>query len=247
MIKSLKSIPKNKYQLALFICSTVVAVLLALYTLHDLQTAEGAGLYLSMIFGQSQRTIFDILVDVMGMLLLFAMLLLPGLLLKHMGMASFFRFMSVYLAFMPIVHPGNVVHLGNSFLNMSLRQNISEGNLLQLLFVDCAPAFDALKYTLPLLLLLHAMCRMQKLKPFEKSRLFVFFIIVLFVLYLLFGETAETTLYLLNYLLIVWCFAKWEALCKHSTSFGDWSIILFIGCMLRGIYRMLELISHAHL
>lgn len=247
MIKRLKSIPKNKYQNALFICATVVAELLALYTLHDLQTAEGAGLYLSMIFGQSQRTLFDILVDIMGMLLLFAMLLLPCLLLRHMGTASFFRFMSVYLAFMPIVHPGNVVHLGSAFLNMSLRQNILDGKLLQVLFVDCAPAFDTLKFTLPLLLLLHAMRKMLKLKPFEKSKLFAISIFILFVLYLLFGETAETTLYLLNYLLVVWCFAEWEVLCKYSTPFADWSIILFMGCMLRGIYRMLELISHAHL
>ncbi len=247
MLKSLDNKKNTQYQNVLFLSGSLGALGLALYTLHDLQTAEGAGLYLSILYGQANRTPFDVLVDIMGMLLLLALLLLPCLLLKHLRLASFFRLLSVYLAIMPIVHPGNAVHLSSALLDLSLRENLLKGNLLEILFTDCVPAFELLKFILPFLLLLLAINRAQSITGFQKARFFFPCIIIVFVLYLLFDGIAEIALYLLYYLLLIWSFAEWEAACKHSTRFANWSLIIFVGCLLRGIYRMLELISHTHL
>lgn len=247
MLKSLENKKITQYQNILFLSGSLGALGLALYTLHDLQTAEGAGLYLSLLYGQANRTPFDILVDIMGMLLLLALLLLPCLFLKHLRLASFFRLLSVYLAIMPIVHPGNAVHLSSALWDLSLRENLLKGNFLQILFTDCVPVFELLRFILPFLLLLLAINRTQGITGFQKARFLFPCIIVVFALYLLFDGIAETALYLLYYLLLILCFAEWEAACKHSTGFSNRSLILFAGCLLRGIYRMLELISHAHL
>lgn len=241
MLKSLDNTHTNKYINVLLLFASLGALGLALYTLHDLQTAEGAGLYLSIISGQSQRIYFDILADLAGMLLLLTALLLPCLLLRHFKMVSFFRILSVYLAIMPVVRPGNVVHLSDAFLNMSLRPVILEGNLGQLLFVECAPVFDAFKITLPFLVLLFA------INKSKRGKVFIPCILALLLLYLLVGEIAETTLYLIYYLLLIWCFAEWEDGCERSPRLADWSSIVFIGCLLRGIYRMLALTSLASL
>ena len=81
MLNPLSTESLKKLQNTLFLTCSIGALLLVLYTLHDMQTAEGAGLYLSILYGQSNRTPFDILVDIMGMLLLLALLLLPCLML----------------------------------------------------------------------------------------------------------------------------------------------------------------------
>ncbi len=247
MLKPITQEKLNRYQNLLFLICSAIALGLAFYTLHDMQTAEGAGLYLSILYGQTNRVPFDILVNIMGMLLFLALLLLPCLLLEHLSHASFFRLLAVYLALIPTAHPGNAVHLSNALFNLSFRESILQGNFLKILFVECVPVFETLKLILPFLLLLTFMNSTLHISGFQKKKIWLPCILVLFILYLLFDCIAETTLYLLHYFLIVWCFGEWEATCKHSPRFANWSMILFIGCLLRGVYRMLELISHAHL
>lgn len=247
MLKPLDNKQIVQLQNILFICCPLGALGLALYTLHDMQTAEGAGLYLSIMYGQTSRIPFDIMVDIMGMLLLLALVLLPCLMLKYLRLDSFFRLLTVYLAFIPTAHPGKAVHLINDLLNINLRTNILEGNFLQLIFVDYAPLFDMLKFNLPFLLLLVSTNHFLKIQGFQKKKLFVPCILIMLAIYLLFENLAETALYLFSFFLLVWMFGEWEVTCKHSSRFANWSLILFIGCLLRGIYRMLELISHTHM
>lgn len=234
---------KNIY----YVGATLCTLGLALYALHDLQTAEGAGLYLSILYGQSSRIIFDILVDVMGMLLFLTVLLLPCLFLKHLNSASFFRLFACYLAFMPVVHPGNAVHLFEALLDLKLRNSLLTPNLGQFLFVDCLPLFELLPFLMSLLLLLTFADRQKNPMATRKIKLLLPFILIFLVLFLVFDNIEETTLYLICYLLLISCFAKWETLCKSNSRFANLSLILFSGCLLRGIYRMLMLISHAHL
>ena len=51
-----------------FVGILIVATFLgAGFTLHDMQTSQGTGLYLAMLWGHTDRTGFDILVDAFGM------------------------------------------------------------------------------------------------------------------------------------------------------------------------------------
>ncbi|MBQ9141993.1 MAG: hypothetical protein IJX63_09415 [Lachnospiraceae bacterium] len=247
MLQALDNKKLTQLQNILFLCSSLGALGLALYTLHDMQTAEGAGLYLSIMYGQSNRFFFDIIVDIMGMLLLLALVLLPCLMLRRLRLDSFYRFLAVYLAFIPTAHPGNAVHLISDLLNARLRESLLSGDFLQFIFLDCTPLFDMLKFVLPFLVLLISINRYLKVPGFEKKKLFVPCIIVMLIIYLLFENLAEAAIYMLHFFLITWMFGEWEATCKHSLHFANWSLILFTGCLLRGIYRMLELISHAHM
>ena len=95
----------------LFLIPILGLFLLAYLTLHDLATAQGIGLYLALLQGQEERGRFDLLVDVVGMLLLLTVLVLPCILLKHQRTDSLLRLMTVYFAMLPSIGMGTLVHL----------------------------------------------------------------------------------------------------------------------------------------
>lgn len=234
----------NNFIKWLCILLSVAALSLALYALHDLQTAEGVGLYLSMLFGQADRTLFDIVTDIVGMFLFLTALLLPCILLKHRTWESFFRILSLYIAFIPIVHPAATVHLNHTLADLHYRQALVEGNILTAIlesFVDILPIIQML---IPILLL---SCTANQISGSRSSEVWHGIIIVLEVILLLlhfiFPDLSQETSYFMHYLLLIWLFAEYEKLCKRYPSFSNWSMILFMGCWLRGIYRMIELMS----
>lgn len=237
----------NKCIKFIMFASIALTFVLALYTLHDLQTAEGAGLYLSITFSHPTRTICDIIVDVVGMFLFFIAIFLPTILLKYKSVESFFRLFSIYLAFMPIVHPGNVVHLINAFQNLSIRTNLSDGNFLKYLFQDLSPIFGIIKAFLPFLLLVYTINRLTHTKKTSIPKWVFILLILLLLCFCLFENVADLFLYLICYTLILWCFQELESLCRSITRFAAWNNIIIWGCLLRGIYRMLALISTTHI
>ncbi len=230
----------------LILVSLLGSLALAFYTLHDLQTAEGAGLYLSITFNSS-RTLWDALVDITGILLLFLVTILPIFITKCASVDSFFRFFSIYLAFMPIAHPGNVVHLPNAFKAVILRPNLLNCNWGDYLFQDLQPIFDMLKWILPLILLLYALNKCSDTKKVPCRKWFLFLFPVLILGFCLFENVAFTFLYLAYYLLFLWLFKEMETFFSICPRFVPWSNILFGGCLLRGVYRMLQLISITHI
>ncbi len=236
----------NNFLKFIMFVSIALTFVLAFYTLHDLQTAEGAGLYLSITFSQPTRTICDIIVDVAGMFLFFIAIFLPTIMLKHKSVESFFRLFSIYLAFMPIVHPGNVVHLLNAFQNLSIRTNLSDGALLKYLFQDLSPIFGILKVFLPFLFLVYTANRLTHTKKNSLPKWIFILLILLLLCFCLFENVTNHFLYLICYTLILWCFQELESLCRSIPRFATWSNIIIYGCLLRGIYRMLALISTTH-
>lgn len=220
---------------------------LAFYTLHDLQTAEGAGLYLSITYNSSSRILFDAVIDITGMLLLFLVTFLPILIMGKASLDSFFRFFSIYLAFMPIIHPGNVVHLLNAFQNITFRPNLINCNWENFLFQDLQPIFDMLKWLLPLILLLYAFNKISGGTKVSYRKWFLFLFLIFIFCFCIFENIAFTFLYLAYYLLFLWLFKETETFFLICPSFAPWSYILFGGCLLRGIYRMLHLISITHI
>lgn len=217
---------------------------LALCTLHDLQTAEGVGLYLSIIFGQDDRTFFDILMDIIGMLLFLLALILPCIILKCRTCESFFRMLSLYIAFMPIIHPGITVHLNHTLMNLQYRQTLVDGNILTAIlesFIEIAPIVLML---IPILLLSCAANRISGSQPLKVWQVIILALeVIVLLIHFLFPDLSQETSYLMHYLLLMWCFAEYDKLCQHHPSLAGWSMILFGGCWLRGIYRMIELMS----
>ena len=241
--------PKQMHNCLKFIIFVSIAVTFALafYTFHDLQTAEGAGLYLSITFSHSTRTLFDIIVDLAGILLFFLAIYLPTKLLKYKSMESFFRLFSIYLAFMPIVHPGKMVHLINDFQNLRIYSHLSQGAFLDYIFQDLQPLFSILKIFVPFLLLVYVATKLIQIQTIHLPKWFFILLFLFLLSFCLFENIADFSLYFLYYMLILWCYQKLEAISSSVSRFAVWNNIIIFGCLLRGIYRMLSLMSTTHM
>lgn len=237
---------KSKNPLILLV--TGISFLLCCLTLHDIQTAQGVGLYLSMQFQQDNVSLFNLLVDCLGMLLLLTVLFLPCLMFKRMRIDSFFRFLSVYLAFIPTIRPASLVHLGNTLANLTTRPIFSTEKPWAALLGGATDIVLLFRSVLPLLLILFWINQAATPGKIKKWQIGIIVAEVIFAaLHLLFPDLTTETAYFMNYLLLVWCFFEWEKICDRFPGFANWGMILFGGCWLRGIYRMLELMSIANL
>ena len=139
--------------------SALLLIAMAGLTLHDMQTAEGAGLYLAIKAGAEDRRMYDFAVDAAGMLCLLLLLLLPCLLQKRLRPAPFLRFASASLAFLPVVSMALLVHLADGTEEMALRQAISMGQPGAALLEWLGELLPALSVGLPVLILAFGMVR----------------------------------------------------------------------------------------
>ena len=139
--------------------SALLLIAIAGLTLHDMQTAEGAGLYLAIKAGAEDRRMYDFAVDAAGMLCLLVLLLLPCLLQKRLRPAPFLRFASASLAFLPVVSMALLVHLADGTEEMALRQAISMGQPGAALLEWLGELLPALSVGLPVLILAFGMVR----------------------------------------------------------------------------------------
>lgn len=139
--------------------SALLLIAIAGLTLHDMQTAEGAGLYLAIKAGAEDRRMYDFAVDAAGMLCLLLLLLLPCLLQKRLRPAPFLRFASASLAFLPVTSMALLVHLADGTEEMALRQAISMGQPGAALLEWLGELLPALSAGLPVLILAFGMVR----------------------------------------------------------------------------------------
>lgn len=139
--------------------SALLLIAMAGLTLHDMQTAEGAGLYLAIKAGAEDRRMYDFAVDAAGMLCLLLLLLLPCLLQKRLRPAPFLRFASASLAFLPVTSMALLVHLADGTEEMALRQAISMGQPGAALLEWLGELLPALSVGLPVLILAFGMVR----------------------------------------------------------------------------------------
>lgn len=224
------------------------ALLLALFTLHDLQTAEGVGLYLAMLCGREERRNFDLLADIVGMLLLLACLLFPCIILKYRRAEAFFHMAALYLAFIPTVSPGSTVHLPDRLQSLSINPAMIEGSLGRAFLESFSNISDIFLMLFPLLLLCLAVNREHKNAPMERWKKGILALeFVLLLLHFLFPTISQEISFIMVYTLVIWIFAELETLCLSYPGFSNWGMILYGGCLLRGIYRMIELMSTTQL
>ena len=139
--------------------SALLLIAMAGLTLHDMQTAEGAGLYLAIKAGAEDRRMYDFAVDAAGMLCLLVLLLLPCFLQKRLRPAPFLRFASASLAFLPVTSMALLVHLADGTEEMALRQAISMGQPGAALLEWLGELLPALSAGLPVLILAFGMVR----------------------------------------------------------------------------------------
>ncbi len=213
--------------------------LLACYTLHDLATAQGIGLYFAILQGNDNRTIFDAAVDVVGILLLVVVLVVPCMVLKHKKAESLLRLMMVYLGIMPSISMGMLVHL-------------FDGHKLSVLsfdwLINLNILFSFLQLIIPLLVVLGCFYK-QKGYTIQKWHLCFFYSLIVCGAGVLFlPELSEILLQVSYYLLLLVAFDWWEHLFTRTELYEKvilWLVFSVFGC--RGCLRMLELISAFHL
>lgn len=219
----------------LFLIPILGLFLLAYLTLHDLATAQGIGLYLALLQGQEERGRFDLLVDVVGMLLLLTVLVLPCILLKHKRTDSLLRLMTVYFAMLPSIGMGTLVHLfdGHPLWRVAFDKMISLNILVSFL-----------QLIIPLLVVLGYY---YKHKGFiiQKWHLCILYSLIIWGTGVLFlPELSEVLLQLCYYMLLLVAFDWWEHLYTKTELYEKvilWLLFGVFGC--RGCLRMLELMS----
>lgn len=224
-------------------------------TLHDMQMAEGTGLYLALKAGAQDRRAYDLLVDCVGMCCLLALLLLPCILQKRLGFAPFLRFGSACLAFLPVMSTGALVHLADGTGEIAFRQAILEGRLAMALREGLAGLAPILAAGVPLLLLALGVAKTGIGQDQGKGvpalprafRATGAFGLGLLAVGLLFPALTDICAYLIVYLLLVYAFSLWEKLHDEIPGLNAWGWILFGGFWLRAIERMLEVMSIYHL
>lgn len=291
--------------------SALLLIAIAGMTLHDMQTAEGAGLYLAIKAVAEDRRMYDFAVDAAGMLCLLALLLLPCLLQKRLRPAPFLRFASACLAFLPVMSMASLVHLADGTEKLAIRQALSAGRPGAALLEWLGELLPVLAAGLPVLILAVGMVRTGKSegtaekakegsgepegtagiakegpgkpevtagiarggpgKPevtagiakggpgksegvIEKTcpRPWILpaagiVALALSAVSLLVPALAGICIYLLAYLLLAAAFSLWEKLHDANPGLDAWGWILFGGCWLRAVERMMEVMSVYHL
>lgn len=227
------------------ICNFIVTAALllgCLYTLHDMQTAEGIGLFLSMQLGADSRLPFDLLVDVVCMGLLLLLVYLPCRLLRHRTRDCFLRLLIVYLAALPSV---SLAELLGFFREGGLDFVWDRGPFGAWdCWVHLYSAVSFLQLWLPMLLLLYGFARISNCFWMEKRHRGLLIVMGILTVLLVILPSAENILvYWLGYLGIVLAFDIWESVFLKKAELKVWFSPLFGILLLRGSYNMLVLVS----
>lgn len=223
---------------------SLVTFLIVLRTLHDMQTAQGVGLYLSILGGYDSRVLFDIMVDVLGLALLALLLLIPCFLLGFRNAESFFRLLAAYLALLPGVDLAALVHIFDPPGLFHLSQVFVEGDVLNVFLTGMKEISPVLRLWFPifcLLLMGNHMIGSQGLKSWQINILW--FQIPLLLGVFLFPAISSFLAFVMQYLLLIVCFDIWEGWYKFYTNIHFWGMVLFGGFWLRGLYLMIEVMS----
>lgn len=223
-----------------FLCAlmAVCTFLMACLALHDMQSAEGVGLYIAITLQREDRLIFDLLVDVLGAVALLLCVVLPCL-----GRAGKRRnlvlLMVAYVALMPTVSLDSLIHLLGSPENYRICASVEE------LLAGIGQVASVAGFWIPVLCLLLAAGRLLDKNRGLSIRQRVFLMVqpVLAILALLFPGFAPHLSFVMQYLLLLSAFEAWESLHENAGNYSLWEVVLFLGLWLRGGYVLFELMS----
>lgn len=237
----MKKIIRREWLAAIF---SLVTFIIILRTVHDMQTAQGVGLYLSILGGYDSRVLFDVMVDVLSMVLLALLLMIPCFLLDRRNMKSFFRLLAAYLALVPGVDLSAMVHIFDPPGMFHLRQALIEGDVLNVFLAGMKDISPVLRLWLPvfcLLLMGNQMIGNKSLKRWQNKILWIQIPLLLGVF--LCPAISSFLAFVVQYLLLIVCFDIWEGWYKVYPNIHLWGTVLFGGFWLRGVYLMIEVMS----
>lgn len=242
----IKKLMKNRNWI--YVIASVLVLVVVFVALHDMQTAVGAGLYLSIKAGDAERSLYDLFVDVAMIVSVVLLVGSPCVLQKHRKMDSFLRLLFVFLAFMPRLSPGYCVQLLDAKGLFAIRSAFEEENLLIGLLEGTEYLASLLEMVVPMFCLLLAAVCMQGKQVIKRW----YFIVLVPGLFMelgtfLFPNLAEMLCFGMTYCILLIMFDLWEKLMENYPGMNTWGWILFGGLGLRGGYRLLELMSHFHM
>lgn len=235
----------------------IILLLVCTYALWDVQTAQGVGLYLAIRMGLEHTAGLDILCAGAFIFILLLMILLPCLLLKHLSPLAFLRLFALYLAFIPAISTAYLVHLTDGPLFV-ISPDLWPGLTPVALYNATGYMFPVLQFAVPAFALLYG-CGYALAEnsdnehipsKFSFPRVFpalIFIAVLLMIATILFYPLAPLTEYLLWYVLLLTAFHIWEKLISASRNLQMPGHILTCLLLVRGIYRIMELISHYRL
>lgn len=233
---------ENAGWIAVFLSlATLIAVLM---TVHDVQTAQGIGLYLSQFVLDGSRMVFDILVDTLAVTVLVLLLIVPCFFLSLLKPECFFRLLAVCLALLPEVDLGRLVHIFDQPGPFALQQSIIEGDVLAAFFYGMKEMEPVLQLGIPVLCLLlignHAAGK-NFMKKWYKTILWYEIPLCLGVF--LFPVIAPFLSFFMQYFLLIVCFDSWEQWYQEHLIMRRWGMVLFGGFWLRSVYLMIQAMS----
>lgn len=242
----IKRVLKNKNWIYVIVAVGVLG--LVFVALHDMQTAVGAGLYLSFQAGAADRTMYDWIVDVAMIVSVVLLVGAPCILQRHRKTDSFLRLLFAFLAFMPRLSPGYCVSIFDNEVLFELRIAFKEGNILIGLLEGAEFSASLLEMVVPMFCLLLAAVGIQG-KQVVKRWYFVVLIpgLAMELGIFLFPNLAELLCFGVAYCILLLMFDLWENLTKEYMGMNTWGWILFGGLGLCGVYRLLDLMSHFHM
>lgn len=219
-------------------CMAVCTFFMSCLALHDMQTAEGVGLYIALSLQSKNRLLFDLLVDGLGAAVLLLCAAAPCMGKKGKWRKMFFLLVA-YVALMPTVSLASLVHLFSDQENYRICSGMVE--LLKGL-EHIAPVVG---FWLPTLCLLLAAGRLQEKSRKMSIRQRIFLIVqpVLAIFTVLFPGFASHLSFVMQYLFLLSAFEAWERLHENAEKYSPWEIVLFGGLWLRGGYVLFELMS----
>ena len=218
--------------------------LICLLALHDMQTAEGVGLFFTFKLGKTmeQRMPLDLLVDVVGMVALALLIYLPCCMSKRLSVASYLRLLIGYLAMVPTLSLAEII---------SLFSGERVGHLWDMgilwtweAWTNIYKLLPLLQVWVPLFILLYGFVRLNQCFVLEKWHK-IAAVLMLFALVLLFIIPAADNLllFLIGYMGLLLAFDCWERLYVKLPEFGKWCNLLFVAGLFKGIYRIVVLMS----
>jgi len=201
-----------------FFCLSVLAV-------HDMQTAEGVGLYFALKWNRG-RLPFDLAVDGLAGIGLLLLVLLPCIALRHKGAASVFRMLILFVSFMPRLSLAYLIRPWDTQATVAYE----------------VPIF--LLQTLAPFLFLAALALAEGDVKREKGdivwrrwySLCAAAAISVFAAAVFFPEINQLLYYVLGYLLLLVCFDLWERVYLKYPVMHTWGWILICGLALRAGY-----------
>lgn len=243
---------RNKWGKWVQLTVTAGLFFFAWMTLHDMQTAEGTGLYLMFQAGAGNRKIFDCLVEGTAMLCLLAAVAVPCILTRGPQPAAVLRFLSAYLAFLPTVSTAALVHLLDGTNRIGLQPAFLEGEIRMVWLEGLDGLIPVLGAGVPLLLLASAAYgavgegRQQAGRSWKKTAVLIIWLLLLPVS-LLFPALTDLCHYLFCYGLLLYGCNLWEKLLDRFPGLKGFSWVLAGIFCARGIDRMMEIMSVYHI